>query len=337
MSTKLLQDNETNSVALVWPDMKNVEKYKNNLKDFYSGFINLLLQFNIRVFLVINDKDDMRKLTNKLSSNLIANLKMIKFSCDDIWIRDYSPLIALDTITSEYICINYSINGYGGKYNYKKNEDFNKKFNSILFKKKFKSVNIRDIFLEGGNIIFDDKIILFNKQTLRSHNKNSLVLENFRSILTNMNYKIENIDIKNISGDDTNGHIDNLVRIYKNNILYMSTDDKNHPDYEILKKLSTQLKVKSKIFPEYNLIPINHTYDDTITDKGTFLPFSYLNYLHCGKSIFIPKIGNVSENVLNTMKEIFKENQIKFIDISSLLKEYGGLHCCTFNFKYNEY
>ena len=62
-----------------------------------------------------------------------------------------------------------------------------------------------------------------------------------------MNYKIENIDIKNISGDDTNGHIDNLIRIYKNNILYMSTDDKNHPDYEILKKLSTQLKIKSKI------------------------------------------------------------------------------------------
>ena len=79
MSTKLLQDNETNSVALVWPDMKNVEKYKNDLKDFYSDFINLLLQFNIRVFLVINDKDDMRNLTNNLSSNLIANLKMIKF------------------------------------------------------------------------------------------------------------------------------------------------------------------------------------------------------------------------------------------------------------------
>ena len=58
MSTKLLQDNETNSVALVWPDMKNVEKYKNDLKDFYSDFINLLLQFNIKVFLVINDKDD---------------------------------------------------------------------------------------------------------------------------------------------------------------------------------------------------------------------------------------------------------------------------------------
>ena len=122
MSTKLLQDNETNSVALVWPDMKNVEKYKNDLKDFYSDFINLLLQFNIRVFLVINDKDDMRKLTNKLSSNLIANLKMIKFSCDDIWIRDYSPLIALNTNSNQYICINYCINGYGGKYDYRKTE-----------------------------------------------------------------------------------------------------------------------------------------------------------------------------------------------------------------------
>ena len=75
-----------------------------------------------------------------------------------------------------------------------------------------------------------------------------------------MNYKIENIDIKNISGDDTDGHIDNLVRIYKNNILYMSTDDKNQLDYKILKKLSIQLKVKSKIFQNIILYQlITHT------------------------------------------------------------------------------
>ena len=48
-----------------------------------------------------------------------------------------------------------------------KNEDFNKKFNSILFKK-FKSLNIRDIFLEGGNIIYDDKIILLTNNIKES-------------------------------------------------------------------------------------------------------------------------------------------------------------------------
>ena len=76
MSTKLLQDNETNSVALVWPDMKNIEKYKNDLKDFYRDFINLLLQYNIKVFLVKersilftttnNITDTLEKLTNSM-------------------------------------------------------------------------------------------------------------------------------------------------------------------------------------------------------------------------------------------------------------------------------
>ena len=59
----------------------------------------------------------------------------------------------------------------------------------------------------------------------------------------------------------------------------------------ILQKLSTQLKIKVN-FPNIILYQLT-AIDDTITHKSTFLPFSYLNYLQCGKSIFIPKIGNV--------------------------------------------
>ena len=337
MSIKLLQDSETDSVAIVWPDMDNLKKYGDELKTFYKDFIKSLLQSEAYVFLIINKRDDIKKLTNNFSHKLLTKLKKIVFSCDDIWIRDYSPLIGRDSINNNYVCINYHINGYGKKYNYKKNDNFNKIFNDIFFKNKVKCIKIEDIFLEGGNFTFDKDIILFNIHSLKCHNKKLLKQDSFKSTLVNMGYKIENIDIENISGDDTNGHIDNLVRIYNNNILYMSSNDKSHPDYEILKELSKQLNNMRTSLSKYNFIPINHTIKDTITHNGSFLPFSYLNYLHCGKTVFLPKIGSVSKMVKNILIDIFKDNQIVFIDVSTVLKEYGGLHCCTINFKYNEY
>ena len=44
-------------------------------------------------------------------------------------------------------------------------------------------------------------------------------------------------DLEPLNGDDTNGHLDNLIRLYKENLLfYMSTDDIEQPDFYLLKE-----------------------------------------------------------------------------------------------------
>ena len=143
------------------------------------------------------------------------------------------------------------------------------------------------------------------------------------------------IDIGSLTGDDTNGHIDNYVRFKDNkHILYMSTDDTNHPDYENLKKLEDELKILiTKTNNISFMTPINHTCNDIVRSKeGNILPFSYLNFIRVKDIIIFPINSNTSSQAKKDLKILFPKKNIYFIESSGLLNEFGGLHCCSNNF-----
>ena len=142
------------------------------------------------------------------------------------------------------------------------------------------------------------------------------------------------IDIKPLTGDDTNGHIDNFVRFKDDkHILYMSTDDKKHPDYKKLKKLEDQLRILIIQTNDINFMtPINHTLDDIVRNKsGDILPFSYLNFIRVKDVIIFPMNLNTSSETKREIKTLFPDKNIYFIESSALLNEFGGLHCCSNN------
>jgi agmatine/peptidylarginine deiminase len=66
------------------------------------------------------------------------------------------------------------------------------------------------------------------------------------------------LEIEPIKGDDTNGHVDNLVRfIDDENLVYFASTDKSYINYNVAKELKNQLnfiKKKSKIIK--NIFPI---------------------------------------------------------------------------------
>ena len=184
------------------------------------------------------------------------------------------------------------------------------------------------------------------QQSKQSHNKNPIIIHNslpwdivedkikdaFKKVIDGSYHFI---NLKGLTGDDTNGHIDNLVR-FKNDqtILYMASDDRNHPDYLMLKELETQLQsilVESNIID--SMIPIDHDLNDVVkNDDGNILPFSYLNYIEIGNVIIFPINANTDSEKKSAIKEIFANNNIYFIESVGLLNEFGGLHCCSNNF-----
>ena len=99
----------------------------------------------------------------------------------------------------------------------------------------------KNIIFEGGNIVNNENICLVNINCLRRHNQQQdyhAIKNNLESFFEkNIHQHLNFIDIPSITGDDTNGHIDNLVRFYDDAILLMSTNSQHHPDYEKLKKL----------------------------------------------------------------------------------------------------
>ena len=327
-------DDDTNALMIVWPDIYREKIFWHDLLRIYYGIINIIISNGYFITLVhhkgANITHDLDEIDRKLSNTNNKFISLYEYNYDDIWIRDYGP----KTIKSGLSKFNF--NGYGNKYLHQNDKVF---YNDFIKKH---SINNKDFFgeivIEGGNVINSTRDYIFNKNPIVMHNSLSWsdIKEKIRLLFNaSMDGDCYFIDIDPLTGDDTNGHIDNFVRFKDDkHILYMSTDDVNHPDYTNLKKLENELKI---LITQTNNIrfmtPINHTYDDIVRSKdGDILPFSYLNFIRVGNVIIFPINLNTSSKDKRDIKILFPNKHIYFIESSGLLNEFGGLHCCSNNF-----
>ena len=327
-------DDDTNALMIVWPDIYREKIFWHDLLRIYYGIINIIISNGYFITLVhhkgANITHDLDEIDRKLSNTNNKFISLYEYNYDDIWIRDYGP----KTIKSGLSKFNF--NGYGNKYLHQNDKVF---YNDFIKKH---SINNKDFFgeivIEGGNVINSTRDYIFNKNPIVMHNSLSWsdIKEKIRLLFNaSMDGDCYFIDIDPLTGDDTNGHIDNFVRFKDDkHILYMSTDDVNHPDYTNLKKLENELKI---LITQTNdirfMTPINHTYDDIVRSKdGDILPFSYLNFIRVGNVIIFPINLNTSSKDERDIKILFPNKHIYFIESSGLLNEFGGLHCCSNNF-----
>jgi len=344
MRNQIVPEEDSNTIILKWPSIHKSKDSWPDLLNLYIEIISFLLSKNIYVILVedlkSNFSDDIALANKKIDFDL-RSIMNLKINTDDIWIRDYGPFILWDNINNKYFALDYNYNAYGEKYNYNKDDKFTHHFYQCLNKKSYNLSTkkmFNEIFFEGGNIIYNKFICILNKKCLKNTNKHFSWFEIKKDL--DFSFNSNNLgsyfllDIENISGDDTNGHIDNLVRLYKENLLYMSCKDVEHPDYYILKELENQIKSMSKNMPFIkNIINIEHSVDDIIYYNEKILPFSYLNYINVADNVLVPINTNTKNKTIMKFKRLFNKSRIKFINSDSLLSELGGLHCCSLNWK----
>ena len=187
-----------------------------------------------------------------------------------------------------------------------------------------------NIVIEGGNIINSSKDYILNINPIIIHNQlssNSIknkIKELFEQYMDG-DYHL--IDIQELTGDDTDGHIDNLVRFKdETTLLYMSTNEKDHPNYELLKNLEKQLGKLIKNSNNINdMTPIDHNYQDIVRNRnGSVVPFSYLNFIMIGDLIIFPVNLNTDIQKKKYLEELFPDKNTYFIESSALLNEFGS-------------
>ena len=336
----LIHDQLTDSVALIWPDRNMGIKQYDLLEDSYCQLLASLLEHETKVFLF--SKKSMPEKAQHITKMFDEkHINHHKFISDDIWLRDFCPLQTFNPVSKENIFLSYSYNAYGEKYEFINNKYFSDFFLHNISKSKSTGFCNDKIIFEGGNIVNNANICLINMNCLQQHNKDicySEIENNLKSFFKiNIYQQLDFIDIPPITGDDTNGHIDNLVRFYDDAVLIMSTNSRSHPDYDKLKKLEDQVCDICNRNKIEKIIHVNHEYRNIMkSEKNEILPFSYLNYLKIANVIYMPIIGNETEQEKSYLKKIFKKDKVVFINSKPLLSEYGGLHCCSYNWRYFE-
>jgi agmatine/peptidylarginine deiminase len=143
------------------------------------------------------------------------------------------------------------------------------------------------------------------------------------------------IDYGNLTGDDTDGHIDTLVRIAPSyTLLYIGCDDEADEQYADLKKMEDQLKTFRTLSGEpYKLVKLpmpRAIYDE----DGLRLPATYANFLVINGAVLVPTYDqpDLDAEAMRLIGEAFPGRDAVGIDCRSIIKQHGSLHCCTMQY-----
>ena len=328
LDNKLFADYESNHIVMTYPSMHAELEYYKKIKHVYINLSKILSHNKIlQSFIVPKDFKESKSFLHELNQHV----NIIKYDCDDIWIRDYYPKIYLKN-GSKYK-LDFDYNAYGEKYPFRKDDYL--KYTLNQYNTEF---DLSGFVLEGGNLEFSKRgVVISNSRCLKKNNYKCSaqnVLDKLLFIKNKLSFnELHMIEVGNIQGDDTNGHIDNLVRfIDDENIVYFASNDKQYINFDIAKELEHQLliiKRKSKIIK--NIFPIFHNEEDTFIYNDNYYPYSKLNFVITSNCIIFPSIKKNQSYLSNWVEKIASSKKKYIINCEGILIENGGLHCLSAN------
>jgi agmatine/peptidylarginine deiminase len=321
------------AVLIAWPHKTG--DFSNNLESVeqsYSVIADTITQYQR---LIIICRDDIHQQHIKTLITRHDDIDFIHATVNDIWVRD-TVFLSVEK-DGGITHLNFLFNGWGEKYQHQNDNDLNHK---LLNAKPFKGKAHKDIdfILEGGSVESDGiETILTTKQCLLNPNRNKGLTQQEieQQLLVNLGAKrVLWLDQENLSGDDTDAHIDTLARFCSaNTIAYTSCKDPDDLHYTSLKYMERQLQeFRNPVGEPYHLValPLPKPIFD---EEDQQLPANYANFLIINHAVLVPTYSDPMDDIaLKRLGECFPQHEIIAIPCRPLVHQYGSLHCMTMQF-----
>ena len=263
---------------------------------------------------------------------------MLRFVCptDDTWARDHG-FITLTDDEGHHRLLDYRFNGWGEKFPADNDNAINRRmYEGGIVEGEY--TDCLDFVLEGGSIESDGKGTIFTTTgcLMAPHRNQPLTKEEIETRLKRdlCTERIVWIDHGQLTGDDTDGHIDTLVRICPDDtLIYVGCDNPEDEQYAELQLMEEQLKTLRTLEGElYRLLklPMPHS----IFDDGYRLPATYANFLILNGAVLCPTYGqpDLDNEAIRIIAKAFPDREMVPIDSQVIIKQHGSIHCCTMQF-----
>lgn len=260
------------------------------------------------------------------------NIELLPIPHNDAWLRDNGPTFIVND-EGKTAGVNWKFNAWGGKYApWDLDDQVAPKILEYLGIEKFDA----PLVMEGGSIHVDGEgTLITTEECLLNPNRNPNLsredIENYLKLYLNVD-KI--IWLKNgLSGDETDGHIDNIACFAgPGKILMQVCEDPKDENYEITKEnlrvLENATDAKGRSF---EIITIQQPPKSEW--EGQRLTLSYLNFYFVNKGIILPIFGGMAEETdrlaEKVLQEAFPDRKIRTINGMAIIKEGGNVHCTT--------
>ncbi|MDR1846982.1 MAG: agmatine deiminase family protein [Bacteroidales bacterium] len=263
----------------------------------------------------------------KLNTNM-SNICFHFFETNDAWCRDHGPAFLING-KGERIVVDWEYNAWGGKYPADKDNLIPEKIASYLDLELVKA----GIVMEGGSVDFNGKgSLITTTSCLLNKNRNPHL--NQQQIETKLcdYYGVENIIWleAGIDGDDTDGHIDDMVRfVREDSIIAAVESNRRDANYEPLQrnlKLLKQCRLQDGKQPTIIELPM----PSAVVWQDQRLPASYANFYISNNAVIVPTYRCSPDNkAVYILEECFKDRQVLGIDSTEIIWGLGSFHCLS--------
>lgn len=250
---------------------------------------------------------------------------------NDTWARDHGFITVEEN--GQLILLDFKFNGWGEKFAAELDNDINRQLYEQQLVKGIYESHL-DFVLEGGSIESDGKGTIFTTTCclMAPHRNQPLTQQEIEQQLKEWlgAERIVWINHGSLIGDDTDGHIDTLVRIAPNDTLLYIVADDEHPDLLLMEQELQQLRTING--HPYRLLRL--PMPRPIYDDGERLPATYANYLVINGAVLVPTYNqpDLDQEAISTIGKAFPDREIIGIDCRAVIRQHGSLHCCTMQY-----
>lgn len=298
---------------------------------FYNRFIKELSRGEQVCINVRNSalKDKVAHDLTMLDTDM-SKITLLIHPTNDAWCRDHGPAFLTNPLAKDpKVIVSWKYNAWGDKYAH----DLDEQIPGLIAEHLHLPVFFPGIVMEGGAVDFNGNgSLLTTTQCLLHENRNpGLFQHEIEEYLQNY-YGVEQVlwlD-EGIDGDDTNGHIDDITRFFREDAVVTMVEPKqSDANHKILQENLSQLK-KMRLLNGKQLDIAEICMPKPVVYDGQRLPASYANFYIGNQSVIVPNFQcKEDDQAMRVLEECFPNRNIIGIDSVEIIWGLGSFHCLS--------
>lgn len=249
---------------------------------------------------------------------------------NDSWCRDHGPAFLVNPEAKDpKVIISWKYNAWGDKYPH----DLDDQIPMLVGQYLDLPVFYPGIVMEGGAVEFNGKgTLLTTTACLLHENRNPGLFQHEIEEKLRDYYGVDQIlwlD-EGIDGDDTNGHIDDVTRFFKEDgVVAVVESNKLDANYKPLKANLKKLK-SFRLTNGKQLDIVELPMPKPVVYEDQRLPASYANFYISNHAVIVPTYRCREDDVaLSILEECFPDRYVVGIDSVEIIWGLGSWHCLS--------
>lgn len=240
----------------------------------------------------------------------------------DIWLRDTGPIGVIDA-GGRRALEDFGFNGWGGKFDMAGDQDIAERLATPTGLPRFR----HDWVLEGGAIETDGTgLFATTEQCLLNPNRNAgLDKRQIETLLAGTLGLSQMLWLGDgLTGDHTDGHIDNLARFVAQGIIAVpEATTPNDPNAAIFADAAARARAFG-----LTVAPIPSVGHYTL--DGEVVPASYMNFLIGNAVVAVPQYSAPNDGAaVAALAALFPDHRVVGLPSDALLRGGGSFHCMS--------